>query len=61
MKAMLVIGVSRETVREARGAIMDILKAHASESVQMAALSALCTICEVNNTTVSNCNFEVVQ
>jgi len=47
------VGVSKEAVREARLAIMDILKcAAAADAVKLAALDALIKMTGVSNTTI---------
>ena len=55
--AMINIGVSKEAVKEARTAIMDILNSRADQSTQVTALNVLSTLCEVNNTNITNCTF----
>jgi hypothetical protein len=54
------VGVSKETVAEARGAINDILSCEAAEQrTKQKALSTLRSLCEVGNTAISNCNITV--
>ena len=60
MNSMLHIGgVSPESVKELRAAINDILASGAEQKTLRAALLTLSKGCQVNveNTTVSNCNF----
>jgi hypothetical protein len=59
MNALLQVGVSAASIKEARLAINDILKSRmADESTKVVALGALKSLCEVNNTSITNCNFE---
>lgn len=51
------IGVSSTALKEARAAIMDILKAGVEEKTKRVALKTLVQACNVNNTTISNCTF----
>jgi hypothetical protein len=56
--AMLVIGVSKDAVREAREAIKMILTTpHIDNPTRLAALNTLSHLCSVNNTTVTDCTF----
>lgn len=51
------IGASPTAIKEARGAINDILRApHVDNSTKVAALNALNQVCQVNNSTVSGCS-----
>lgn len=51
------IGANRKTVKEARGAINDILRAPAAEQkTKREALKALSSVCAVTNTSISNCS-----
>ena len=54
------IGVSKEAVVEARNAIMDILIETSTRADNLAehALDTLAHLCNVNNATVSNCQFD---
>ena len=55
---MIQIGATKDAVREARGAINDILRApHLDNRTKIAALSTLATLCNVNGTSITNCNF----
>lgn len=60
MKApLLQIGVSKEAVKEARAAIIAILdNKNAENKTKIVALETLRTLCNVNGTQVTNCNFE---
>ena len=49
------IGAKPETIKEARSAILDILKQPVSDDVKIAALGAFYDVCAVNNATISNC------
>ncbi|MFA5376575.1 MAG: hypothetical protein WC455_12585 [Dehalococcoidia bacterium] len=51
------IGVSKETVVEARAMIMDILKSDAEQATIQKALDVAVVICQVSNTTVEGCMF----
>lgn len=54
---MISIGASKEAVREARGAINDILRTpHVDNDTKAEALRALTTLCNVNGTTITNCH-----
>ena len=55
---MIQVGASKATVREAREMIMDILYSGAESKTQRAALAAATTICQVNNSSISNCHLE---
>ena len=53
----LSIGATKESVAEARAAIMDILRAEGvDQNVKAHALTTLTTICAVNNTSVTGCS-----
>jgi hypothetical protein len=55
---LFVIGVQKEAVKEARASIMDILRCKdAEEKTKRSALITLRELCEVRNTTVTNCVF----
>lgn len=55
---LLQIGTNQAAVREARGAINDILRQpHVDNKTKIEALRALSTLCNVNGTTVSGCTF----
>lgn len=52
------IGASVSAVKEARGAINDILRTpNVDNSTKTEALRALSTLCAVNNTMITNSNF----
>ena len=54
------IGATKESVAEARAAIMDILRADGiDQNVKAHALTTLTTICAVNNTSVTGCSFNL--
>lgn len=54
------IGATKETVTEARHAIVEILAApYADNATKVAALDALRSICSVSNTTVTGCSFQL--
>ena len=53
---MISIGAQRESVKEARDAIAMILDSDCDQDTKRHALSALSTLCNVNGTTISNCN-----
>jgi hypothetical protein len=53
---LIQIGVSTQTVKEVYAAIIGIITADASDAVKIPALETLRTACNVNGTTVSNCN-----
>lgn len=55
--AMVSVGASVEAVREARGALNDILRSTNADAVKLAAVETLRYLCRVDNTTISNCNF----
>jgi hypothetical protein len=57
-KALICIGANKEAVKEARAAIVEILRVNVSDTVKCEALETLRTICGVTNTAISNCNFE---
>lgn len=48
------IGMTKDTVKEVRVAINDILASKADQSTQVAALEALTKLCQVNGTSVVN-------
>jgi hypothetical protein len=55
---MINIGANKETVAEARMAIMDILNSNSNDqSTIVVALKTLKGICGVSNVNVSNCQF----
>lgn len=51
------IGANKESIAEARKAINDILRSKVADSVQLAALEALRTLCQVTGATVQDCTF----
>ena len=54
----VLIGPRPEAIREARAAIVEILKiTEAGEGSKTAALTALKDLCQVKNTTITNCVF----
>ena len=57
MNNAIQVGVSKDAVREARAVIMQILEASCEERTKRVALSALCHVCDVTNTTIQNCHF----
>lgn len=61
MKELLHIGASKETVLEARKAIIEIMKVSAGladSEVKVKALETLNTICSVSNVAVTHCIFK---
>lgn len=50
------VGASVESVKEARGAINDILRSSADQQTKQIALEVLAKITQVNNTTISQCH-----
>lgn len=52
---MIHIGASRKSVKEARNAINDILESGAEEETKRAALTALSSMTQVTNTSISGC------
>ncbi len=59
VKNGVVIGASKDAIAEARAAINDILKSSCDQSTKVVALETLRTVCQVNNTSISNCNIEI--
>lgn len=60
MNAPLInIGASQAAVKEARTAVLKIVQSNADDYVKIVALRALTAACQVNNTMISNCNFDV--
>jgi hypothetical protein len=58
MRALLEIGVNPTAVKEARAAIMDILRcSNAEEETKRHALAVLQEICRVNGTVIKDCTF----
>lgn len=56
---MIHVGTSVDAVREARGAINDILNARdADNTTKQEALRTLATLCNTNNTTIQNCHLQ---
>ncbi len=53
------VGASVESVAEARAGIMDILNSGAEQQTLRAALDNFATICNVNNSVITNCNIEI--
>lgn len=51
------VGANRDAIKEARGAINDILSAEVYEETKRSALDCLRGLCEVKNTTISNNTF----
>lgn len=56
-KTSVNVGISEATVAAARDTIMDILNVDCEQKTIRQALKTLNTICEVKNTTISNCTF----
>ena len=58
VKAMLHVGVSKDTVKEARVAILEILKAkEVDNTTKQVALEVLKDLCATGQTHISHCNF----
>lgn len=57
MQAALNIGASKEAIREAREAVLAIIKASCGDQVKLAALEAFTSVTSVNGATITNCNF----
>lgn len=55
--AMMVIGPTKESVKEARSAVMDILKSGQDQATIQKALDIYNSICSVNNVSVNSCSF----
>lgn len=53
------IGASAQAIAEAKTVIVAIIGADCDESTKVEALRALTAASRVENTTISNCNFEV--
>jgi hypothetical protein len=51
------IGAKKESIKEARAAINDILKSGSLDETKREALKCLSTLCQVTNTTITNCTF----
>ena len=60
MSAPLIqIGASPIAIKEARQAINDILRVpHIDNKTRIEALKALSTVCQVNGSTITNCNLQ---
>jgi len=56
-EAMIHIGSSPETIREARESILALLKSGAEQETIRAAIKAFTEVAGVSNTAISNCNF----
>jgi hypothetical protein len=54
----ITIGTNTETVREARGAINDILKSKVDTAVKLQALQSLTSLTQVHNATITGCSFQ---
>lgn len=52
------VGPSPTAIKEARQAIIEIIRTTNAEAVKIEALKALHTICGVNNTTISGCHIQ---
>lgn len=58
MDSMVHVGVGKDTVTEARQAIVDIISCKdADQSVRMKALEVFQSVCKVENTTITGCHF----
>jgi len=57
MQTAIEIGASKEAVKEAKVAILDIIKSQNGDDVKREALITLRTICQVNGTSISHCTF----
>ena len=57
MDAMLIVGTSKETMKESIKSIMMIINSKNSDPVKHDALDCLKNICHVNGTTISDCTF----
>jgi hypothetical protein len=55
MDTMIQVGASVDAIKEARAIIMEILRMDKSDDLLREALITFRTICNVNNTTISNC------
>lgn len=53
MKYGIYIGATKESVREARAAVNDVLRSTNAETVKIAALDTLKNLCQVNGNTLS--------
>ena len=51
------IGVSKEAIKSARQAILDIIKVSPDREVSVAALDAFTKVTQVGHTAITNCNF----
>lgn len=59
-QALLLIGVGKDAVVEARKTIMTIMETTADQETKRKALDTLTALCQTNNTTVTNCNFGIL-
>ena len=56
--AMVHVGATKESVDAARSAILEIMRVKEADSpVKVEALKTLSTLCNVNGTTISDCDF----
>ena len=56
---MLQIGASKDAIKEAHLAVVEILKIGTKDREStVAALNSLATICQVTNTTITSCSFK---
>lgn len=55
---LIQVGVSAESIIEARQSILDILDCKHEQDTIRAALKAFTSICQVKNTTISNCHLD---
>lgn len=56
MNSMIHVGVAKETVTEAKKALVEILRiTECGDSAKVAACDALTKLCQVTGTTISNC------
>ena len=53
------IGTSKEAVQEARAAILAIMVVQTEPEVKIEALKTLRKLCDVSNTSVSDCSFSM--
>jgi hypothetical protein len=57
MDAMINVGANKETIIEARMAIIEILKCGQEQATIQAALGAFTEVAKVEGTTISGCSF----
>lgn len=57
MSAVIQVGASGETIKNAKAAILEIVKASCGDKVKIAALAAFKEAVAVNYTTIESCSF----